>query len=141
MKINKFKDLKKDIISLKETINRLISEQDEIEGDGGILDGDFDSEASETSWSEFFAWYALSPGLAIANEISTWHGERKEKLIYDPITSPFNSNKPSVPISESWEVKYITDGTKASDLIGNANVKNDETGDYFQLNTGNKTLK
>ena len=141
MDINKFKDLKKDIISLKETINRLISEQDEIEGDGGILDGDFDSEASETSWSEFFAWYALSPGLAIANEISTWHGERKEKLIYDPITSPFNSNKPSVPISESWEVKYITDGTKASDLIGNANVKTDETGDYFQLNTGNQTLK
>ena len=40
--VDRFKDLKKDIISLKETINRLISEQDEIEGDGGLFDGDFD---------------------------------------------------------------------------------------------------
>lgn len=141
MDINKFKDLKKDIISLKETINRLINEQDGIEDDGGILDGDFNSEASKQSWGEFWAWYALSPATAIANEISTWHGERNQKLIYDPVTSPFNGNKASVPISDSWEVKYMSDGTKASDFITNGNVKTDEIGDYFQLNTGNQILK
>ena len=62
MDINKFKNLKKDIITLRKSINNLLEQDEpEIEGDGGLFDGDFNSEASKQSWEDFFFWYSLSP--------------------------------------------------------------------------------
>ena len=67
MDLKNFKELKKDLILFKKNLNILINEQgEEVKDDGGLFDGDFNSEASEQSWSEFFMWYSFSPGLAVA---------------------------------------------------------------------------
>jgi len=142
MDLKNFKELKKDLILFKKNLNILINEQgEEVKDDGGLFDGDFNSEASEQSWSEFFMWYSFSPGLAVAKEISTWHGSRERKLIYDPVFSPLNGDKAVVPVSESWTIKYIDGNTKASDLINDPNVKSDEIGEYYELKTAKQVLK
>lgn len=142
MDLKNFKELKQDLISFKKSLNNLINEQDEeVKDDGGLFDGDFNSEASKQSWSDFFMWWSISPAIAITNEVSTWHGSRERKLIYDPVFSPLNGDKAVVPVSESWTVKYIDGNTKASDLINDPNVKSDEIGEYYELKTSKQVLK
>ena len=54
MDLKNFKELKKDLILFKKSLNNLINEQDdEVKDDGGLFDGDFNSEASKQSWSDF----------------------------------------------------------------------------------------
>lgn len=146
MDLAKFKDLKKDIISLKKSLNILIKEQDEVEGDGGLFSGDFNSEASKQSWSEFWNVYATWGGgltgtiAAVSTELSSWHGSRDTVYVKDPYLFP-QMQKASIPISSSWETKYISSNMKASDLISDPNIKRDENGEYFEKKLKNQTLK
>ena len=96
---------------------------------GSMLDGDFNSDASKQSWLEFITiFYAISPGLAISRELSSWHGEVKTK----EYPRHFMGLKMTLPIT--YKISLINEGTTASDFL--EDVKSDENGEYYEYDTG-----
>ena len=87
---------------------RVLKEGDEY---GGILGGDFNSNASTQSWGEFFIIFStFGPVVAINTEMSSWHGERKLKYYKHPYSSLLPEGNNTLPLPENYEINYITGG-------------------------------
>lgn len=111
------------------------------EGDeyGGMLSGDFNSNASTQSWGEFFTIFStFGPVVAIGTEMSSWHGERKLKYYKHPY-SFLTPEENKLPLPENYEINYITGGMKASDLV--EGIQTDEKGEYFNYESLGGFLK
>jgi hypothetical protein len=103
---------------------------------GGLLDGDFNSNASAQSWGEFFTMFSVGGlGLAVGSELSTWHGERK-LISYNRILGVITDTKDSaiLQLPENYKVSLINSGMKSSDFI--EGVKSDEKGEYYETDIG-----
>ena len=137
MKLDKttYNIIKNDLNDLSKKINRLIFEDEEPYDKRG----NWDSGASEQTWSEFFALMAVSPSFAIGKELSSWHGARNKKLMETPFSKLLPSMAKKMIVSESWETWSIGSGMKASDFIDG--LKKDENGEYYDYSVGNQTVK
>jgi hypothetical protein len=132
---NTYNELKKDLNDLSKKIDNLIGEDYE--------KGDFwNSGASKQTWSQFFNLWSVNPLIAVTNEVSSWHGERKIVLMDSPTSrlgSLFGEKGLKMQVSENWETWTIKSGTKASDIIDG--VKSDEKGEYYPHKVGNQIVK
>ncbi len=110
---NTYNEFKKDLNDLSKKIDNLIGEDYE--------KGDFwNSGASKQTWSQFFNLWSVNPLIAVTNEVSSWHGERKIVLMDSPTSrlgSLFGEKGLKMQVSENWETWTIKSGTKASDII------------------------
>jgi hypothetical protein len=95
---------------------------------GSMLDGDFNSDASKQSWTEFLLIWAASPALAIGRELYSWHGEVETK----EYSRHFLNQKMQLPIT--YKVSLMGEGTNASDFL--EGVSSDENGEYYAYDTG-----
>lgn len=95
---------------------------------GSMWDGDFNSDASKQSWTEFLLIFAASPGLAIGRELYSWHGEVETK----EYSRHFLNQKMQLPIT--YKVSLMGEGTNASDFL--EGVSSDENGEYYAYDTG-----
>ena len=103
---------------------------------GSMWQGDFDSDASEQSWREFWQTYFLfGPAVAASKEVSSWHGERKLIKYQTPTQSLIGE----LEIPENWKTYEMGSGTDASDFIDG--VETDELGDYVTYNSPEGNLK
>jgi hypothetical protein len=103
---------------------------------GSMWEGDFDSDASKQSWSEFWKiYYTMGPITAVARELSTWHGEREIKKYPSPVQVYLGE----LAIPENWKTYEIGSGTDASSFIDG--VETDELGDYITYNSPEGNLK
>lgn len=110
---------------------------------GSVWSGDFNSNASKQSWSEFaiiyFAGGPLGPAFAIGRELSSWHGER-ELIRYEHPWQIIPELKGKLPLPENYDVWFIKSGMKASDFIDN--VQYDKNGfPYYEYKSFEQTLK
>ena len=103
---------------------------------GSVWDGDFDSDASKQSWSEFWQIFLIyGPGVAVARELSTWSGEKK-LLNYE---SPYSDILGPLTIPENWKVYKITSGMDVENFING--VKKDDKGPFYEENVNGGKLK
>ena len=109
---------------------------------GSVWSGDFNSNASKQSWSEFAIIYfagPLGPSIAIGRELSSWHGKR-ELIRYQHPWQIIPELKGELPIPENYDVWLIRGGMKASDFIDN--VQYDKNGfPYYEYKSFEQTLK
>lgn len=106
---------------------------------GSVWSGDFDSDASEQSWKEFFQiYFTYGPAVATAKEFSSWHGERK-LLKYQ---SPLNLSTPiTVPLElpENWKISKISGNMSSSDFLDG--VQKDNVGEFISYKSPGGELK
>ena len=107
---------------------QVLREDPEIKHGSMVWDGDFNSDASKQSWTEFLLIFAASPGLAIGRELDSWHGEVETK----EYSRHFLNQKMQLPIT--YKVSLMGEGTKASDFL--EGVSSDENGEYYAYDTG-----
>ena len=109
---------------------------------GSVWSGDFNSNASKQSWSEFAIIYfagPLGPSIAIGRELSSWHGKR-ELIRYEHPWQIIPELKGKLPLPENYDVWFIRSGMKASDFIDN--VQYDKNGfPYYEYKSFEQTLK
>ncbi len=102
---------------------------------GSMWSGDFDSDASKQSWSEFWQIFSIyGPPIAIGRELSTWSGEKK-LLDYE---SPYPVLGP-LKLPEHWKVYKITSGMDVENFING--VKRDDKGPYYEETVNGGKLK
>lgn len=115
-------------------LKKILLEQSEY---GSVWEGDFDSNASEQSWREFWQTYFLfGPSVAVSKEVSSWHGERKLIRYQTPLDNLFDTR---LELPENWKVYKINSGTKSSDFL--EGVKSDNNGEYLIYNSPQGNLK
>jgi hypothetical protein len=110
---------------------------------GSIWSGDFDSNASKQSWTEFaiiyFAGGLFGAPIAVGRELSSWHGKR-ELIRYQHPWQIIPELKGELPIPENYDVWLIRGGMKASDFIDN--VQYDKNGfPYYEYKSFEQSLK
>jgi hypothetical protein len=107
---------------------------------GGFLDGDFNSNASNQSWGQFFTlWFGFGAPVAVGTELSSWHGERNLKYYEHPYGAQLPKEGRQLPLPENYKIDFIRGGMKASDLV--EGVKKDENGEYFSYENLGQDLK
>jgi hypothetical protein len=132
----KYNEFKKDLKELSSKIEELMINEDYEKGSF------LNSGASKQTWAEFILLFTYSPNLAIAREMSTWHGAQDKIMMDSPtsrLTELFGEQGYKMPVSSSWKTWKIKSGTRASDIIDN--VKNDENGEFIEYKVGNQTVK
>ena len=124
-------------------LESLLYEQNEKIEYGSMFEGDFNSNASTQSWGEFWGIFAtLGPTVALAREVSSWHGERKlikYNTPYSPIYSSAGVRDSRMSLPETYEVSLIKPGMRASDFLDN--VKTDKKGDYYEYTESGQSIK
>lgn len=110
---------------------------------GSVWSGDFNSNASKQSWGEFLAiWVGggpLGPPIAVARELSSWHGERELKY-YDHPWQMIPELAGKLPVPENYDVWLIRSGMEADDFING--VKRDENNlPYYEYGAFEQKLK